>query len=92
MAENTREDLGDRVEAVRRLLKEFKLERYMYLAAIGVCLVVLLISAIIAAVKAEFDYVTVIGMFGPSGVIASMAGRLLAMWNRATQIVFKKDA
>ena len=85
------ENLEERVRAVRLLLDEFKLERYVYISVIGVCLIILLSGAIIATLKASFDNATVVAMFGPSGVIAAMAGRLLKMWDRAAEIVSQRE-
>ena len=88
----TSENLEDRVRAVRLLLDEFKLERYVYISVIGVCLIILLSGAITAMVKASFDNATVVAMFGPCGVIAAMAGRLLKMWDRATEIISQRGS
>ena len=58
---------------------------------IVICLVVLLVSGIMATTRAEFDTATAVYIFGPSGVIVSMAGRLLTVWDRATQLVMQRE-
>ena len=88
MTETREEGLDERVEAVRKLLQEFKVERYIYISVIVICLLVLVYSVTVT-IGSDFNTATVISIFGPSGVIVTMAGRLLTMWDRATQLVMQ---
>lgn len=90
MSPREQEKLADRVEAVRALVGMFKFERRLYISIIGISIVILLISALKLTRKPEFDYGATIGVFGPGGAIAMMTGRLLKMWNDATQLVSGK--
>ena len=50
------------------------------------------VSAAVKSAKNKesgFEYATAIGIFGPSGAIVVMTGRLLKMWDVATQIIMK---
>lgn len=81
------EDIAVRLDAVERLMKLFKLERLVYLAATSVSVAMLLISAGFVIATRKATNVELVGFFGSSGLITFSAGRLLLMWNQALSLL-----
>ncbi|MDT0636020.1 hypothetical protein [Spectribacter hydrogenoxidans] len=79
--------LTDRVQAVREVTSLFRVERFVYLAIIVVCLLVLIVLVVMAAQRGEMRTAEIVPMFGSGGVISVMTGRLLHMWNRAVDLL-----
>ncbi|MFQ5605235.1 MAG: hypothetical protein ACE5HS_18370 [bacterium] len=89
-------DLKERVEAVDHLTSLFKVERYIYLSIIFVCLMILLVSvglALFGGKEKISNQAFITSMFGSGGILTAMTGRLLHMWNRAMDLIdVKKQA
>jgi uncharacterized Tic20 family protein len=81
------EDMNVRLDAVERLMKLFRLERLVYLAATSVSVAMLLISAGFVIATRKATNVELVGFFGSSGLITFSAGRLLLMWNQALSLL-----
>ena len=82
-----RENIKDRVTAVKDLLEAFHLERIVYLTVNLVSLSVLVVSAIVLLVRGTAQPTEVVGLFGSSGAITYSTGRLLRMWSDAIRIL-----
>ncbi len=76
-----------RLDAVERLMKLFRLERLVYLAATSISVAMLLISAGFVIATRNATNVELVGFFGSSGLITFSAGRLLLMWNQALSLL-----
>lgn len=78
--------MEERVEAVRSLLRLFRVERYLY---------VLLSLGAVAAIgwsawqlmQRNSQPADLVGVFGAGGLISVGLGRLLTMWTQALQLV-----
>ena len=81
------QDLQQRMDAVERLTRLFRMERMVHLAVTTISLIMLLSSAAPLIIKGEAGTVELSLMFGSSGLITYSAGRLLAMWNQALSLV-----
>lgn len=80
-------DFSKRVKAVKEITSLFRLERFVYLSIIVVCLLILLISASVALIKGKIGATGISTIFGSGGAITVMTGRLLHMWNRAMKLL-----
>ncbi len=80
-------DLEDRIRAVERLVRVFRLERIVYLLVTGLALVMLLTAAVVMLVRSQADVTTLTLLFGSSGLITFSIGRVLRMWDQALRIV-----
>ena len=83
----TTSDLVKRAEVVGVMLEHFKIERYVYLAVIGCCTLVLLGTGFIALFKSDFSPSVAVSVFGSGGTVTVMAGRLLKIWDDSKQIL-----
>lgn len=81
------ENLGERVEAIKQLLRLFRVERAVYLTVTILSLVVLLSTAISLYIRHQAGYTELIGLFSSSGAVTYTAGRLLSMWNEAMRLL-----
>jgi uncharacterized Tic20 family protein len=81
------EDMAVRLDAVERLMKLFRLERVVYLAATSISVAMLLVSAGFVIATRKATNVELVGFFGSSGLITFSAGRLLLMWNQALSLL-----
>jgi hypothetical protein len=81
------EDMAVRLDAVERLMKLFRSERLVYLAATSVSVAMLLVSAAFVIASRKATNVELVGFFGSSGLITFSAGRLLLMWNQALSLL-----
>lgn len=85
------DDFSERVQAVKEITSLFRLERYVYIGIIIICLFILLLSTAIALINREIGPPELTSMFGSGGAITFMTGRLLHMWNRAIKLLDKSD-
>ena len=85
------EDLVARTEAVVKLTALFRTERLVYLAATGLAVAILLITAIVMLVNKQAGTPELTLLFGSSGIIAFTVNRLLLMWTTAMQSVLKSS-
>jgi hypothetical protein len=81
------EDLDQRMRAVERLTRLFKLERMVHLGVTSVSLFMLLASAGMLIYKQEAKAPELTLLFGSSGLITYSASRLLHMWNQALSLI-----
>ncbi len=77
----------NRIEAVKEITSLFKLERFVYIGIIIICLCVLIICIVISLIKGEIGVIEVSSMMGSGGTITIMTGRLLHMWNKTMQFL-----
>lgn len=80
-------DLAQRMEAVERLTKLFRMERMVHLGVTSVSLIMLLSSAGMLIYKGTAQSLELTMLFGSSGLITYSASRLLVMWNQALSLV-----
>ena len=84
------ESLKNRVEAIQSLTAMFRFERFIYMGIILLCLLILIITVAMALFGGEesiSNSAFITTMFGSGGIITSMTGRLLHMWNRAIDLM-----
>jgi len=84
---STKSELDDRVAALERLTKLFRLERIVYLIVTAISLAILFSSAVILIARSKADPAALTLLFGSSGLIGYSASRLLQMWNQALQVL-----
>jgi len=87
----TRTELQDRLHAVERLTKLFKLERMVHLGVTSIALLMLLASAGSLIYHGKAEQAELVAMFGSSGLITYTAGRLLHMWNQALRLLASQE-
>jgi hypothetical protein len=75
------------VAAIRELLHIFRYERVVYLGITLLSVAMLLATAVNLFVHRQLDAAEVLGLFGPTGVIAFSSGRLLRMWTEAVRVL-----
>lgn len=85
------DNIKDRMDAVERLTKLFRMERLVYLIITTMSLAMLLVSAGVLLEHKGAGTVELTGLFGSSGLITYSTGRLLAMWNQALQLLAAGD-
>jgi hypothetical protein len=83
----TNNDLEQRMQAVERLTRLFRMERMVHLGVTTVSLIMLLTSAGVLIYKREANSVELSMLFGSSGLITYSASRLLVMWNQALSLI-----
>ena len=76
-------ELEIRIEAIKALVEIFKVERYVYMCSLLLCIVVLLTVAIIALNQNKIETTFLVGLFAPTGGIMYMVKNLLSMYNDA---------
>ena len=89
-----KDDLKERVKAVENLTTLFRVERFVYVGIIIVCLIILLLSvglALLGGKEKISNQAFITSMFGSGGVITTLTGRLLHMWNKAMELMISKD-
>ena len=86
-----RADLDGKVKAVERLTNLFWPERLVYICFAIVAFIMLFGFVTSAFISKEHDVSTLIGEFGPSGIVAFTSSRVLVMWSKAMSIVSTSD-
>lgn len=76
-----------RVDAIKQLLRLFRLERTVYLVITVSSLFVLLFCAAVLVKHAQIKTPELLGLFGSSGGITYSTGRLLRMWSEAIRVL-----
>ena len=76
-----------RIDAIKQLLKLFKLERTVYLVITVSSLIVLITCAIVLICKSSVGTPELVLLFSSSGGITYSTGRLLRMWSEAIRIL-----
>ena len=79
--------LRDRVEAVERLARLFKVERFVYLGVTGISFLLLLTIAVRIFIQGGAQIAEWGLLFGSSGLITVTANRVLQMWSQALRMV-----
>lgn len=79
--------LRDRVEAVERLARLFKVERFVYLGVTGISFLLLLTIAVRIFVQGGAQIAEWGLLFGSSGLITVTVNRVLQMWSQALRMV-----
>src|SRR5579884_218535 len=86
-----RADLDGKVRAVERLTSLFWPERLVYICFAIVAFVMLFGFLATAFINKEHDVSTLVGEFGPSGIVAFTSSRVLVMWSKTRTIVSTND-
>jgi hypothetical protein len=81
------DNLADKIAAVRQLTDYFKLERYVYVGIISLCLGLFLVSVAVALFRGKMGPVEITSLLSSGGGVTVMIGRLLNMWNRAMTLL-----
>lgn len=79
--------LKERIKAVERLTKLFRLERIVHLVVTCSSLAILLFVAVRLIYEDKAGSAELTMMFGSSGLITYSASRLLHMWNQALRVI-----
>jgi hypothetical protein len=82
--------LEERLQAVERLVKVFRVERFTYLVVTGLALLLMFASAVVLLIRHELTIPTLTLLFGSSGLISYSIGRLLKMWDQAIELVSRQ--
>ena len=88
---DSKPEVEQRLRVAKALLHEFKLERWVYVSVIVVCIVILLVTAVISLIRENFNYSTAVGLFGPSGGMVAMIGLLQRQSNKVMELVLQKE-
>lgn len=80
-------DLEKRIETVKALVEVFKVERYVYMGVLLLCIVILLSVTIIALSQNKIETTFFVGLFVPTGGIMYMVKNLLSMYDDAYKMV-----
>ena len=83
----TKNDLSERVEAVKQITALFNFERVVYVSIVVFCLLILLGSVVAALVRGKMGAVELNLMLGSGGGVAFMTSQLIRMWNRAMSVL-----
>ena len=75
------------LDALERLLKMFRAERYVYLALTGVSFVLLLYAGYLLISRQSADTATLVAIFGSSGLVAASSARISLFFNKAFKLV-----
>ena len=78
----------ERLEAIRELLKMFKLERIIYASVSIISFAALITCAVSLLLKDKIAWPELVGIFGSSGFIGLSTARVLRMWSDAIKILF----
>jgi hypothetical protein len=81
------EDIERRVRAVKALLAAFRLERIVYLTAVGIAVLMLLANGAFILFARPLDKAALGLFFGSTGLITFATGQLLKMWTQALRLV-----
>ena len=84
---STSTDLNEKLAAAKTIAEYYKVERFVYISIIVVCLIILLVSIGFSLVRQTIGPTELTPMFGSGGSIAFLTGRLLHMWNRTMSSV-----
>jgi hypothetical protein len=84
-----KEALGVALDALERLLKMFRAERYVYLVLTGVSFILMIYVAYLLATTKTADTATLVAIFGSSGLIAASSVRVSWFFNKAFTLVEK---
>ena len=79
--------LQDRVEAVERLARLFRFERFAYLIVTAISLAVLFAVAVRMFMRGDAQIAEWGLLFGSSGLITLTGNRVLQMWNQSLRMV-----
>ncbi len=85
------ENLNQRLEAIERLTRLFRLERMVHLAVTTIALLMLLASAGVLIYERKAGSAELTLMFGSSGLITYSAARLLHMWDQALSLIMPRS-
>ena len=75
------------LDAMERLLKMFRVERYVYLALTGVSFILLLYAGSLLIFTKTADTATLVSIFGTSGLVAASSARISLFFNKAFKLV-----
>jgi hypothetical protein len=84
-----KEVLAAALDALERLLKMFRAERYVYLVLSAVSFVLLLYAAYLLVAAKNADTTTLVAIFGSSGLVAVSSARINLFFNKAFTLVEK---
>ena len=80
-------NLQDRVEAIERITKLFKIERIIYIIVLCFSLILLFISTALSLFQKGDKTIILSFMFGSGGLVTVTMGGILHMWNRSLKII-----
>jgi hypothetical protein len=84
-----KEALAVALDALERLLKMFRAERYVYLVLTAISFVLMIYVAYLLATTGSANTATLVAIFGSSGLIAASSVRVSWFFNKAFTLVEK---
>ena len=82
-----KEILSVALDALERLLKMFRVERYVYLVLCGLSFMVLIYAGYSLIAMKEVNTATLVSIFGSSGLVAASSARISLFFNKAFTLV-----
>jgi hypothetical protein len=82
--------LDQKMQAIQNVTNMFWIERFVYLGIILLCLVILITTVAMALFGGEesiSNTAFITSMFGSGGMITTMTGRILHMYNRSFDLL-----
>ncbi len=79
--------LEQRIEAIERITKLFRIERIIYIIVSCISFALLCVSFIMLLIVKDDKSEIITMMFGTGGVFTVSVGGLLHMWNRSIKII-----
>ncbi len=79
--------LEQRIEAIERITKLFKIERIIYIVVSCISFALLCVSFVMLLIAKDDKSEIITMMFGTGGVFTVSVGGLLHMWNRSIKII-----
>lgn len=79
--------LEQRIEAIERITKLFKIERIIYIVVLSISFLLLCISFVMLLIEKDDKTVVLSVMFGSGGLVTVTIGGFLHMWNRSLKII-----
>lgn len=76
-------------QEVEKLIDKFKGERYFHLIAIGICVLIIIIVAIMILVKNPENWATALSLLAPGGTIFLCLSRIFKMWDDVMNAFFQ---
>jgi len=80
-------DLDDRLEAVERLTRVFRLERIVYVIVTAISSAILFSSGVVLIARTKAEPAVLTLLFGSSGIIGYTSSRILQMWNESLHLL-----
>lgn len=79
--------LQERIEAIERITRLFKMERIIYIIVLCISFLLLCVSFVMLLITKDDKTVILTIMYGSGGLVTVTIGGFLHMWNRSLKII-----